>query len=177
MLLGKKTLPGISVIYYGKAFSCSLGTTCLVTRKKDTKLCSTRRRVILKVGYSSQMLPWDLKKHHPFRSSFWNLVKIFYAFLSYDLIMSKVKAGLKRKILRGVERQDALMSGHPDIKSRKQRESLSTTSFVVFRTNALFLVSVKDMHVFLHCSAFFLLPPCSTTIFCFFSPSPEMASR
>ena len=31
--------------------------------------------------------------------------------------MSKVKAGLFRKIS---ERQDALMSGHPDIKSRKQ---------------------------------------------------------
>ena len=67
--------------------------------------------------------------------------------------MSKVKAGLFRKIS---ERQDALMSGHPDIKSRKQSLVL-----LCFRTNALFRVSVKDMHVFLHCS----LPTCSTTIF------------
>ena len=72
--------------------------------------------------------------------------------------MSKVKAGLFRKIS---ERQDALMSGHPDIKSRKQSLVL-----LCFRTNALFRVSVKDMHVFLHCSAF-LLPHVVVQLFFF----------
>ena len=68
--------------------------------------------------------------------------------------MSKVKAGLFRKIS---ERQDALMSGHPDIKSRKQSLVLLCFSHQCpFQSK-----SVKDMHVFLHCS----LPTCSTTIF------------